>query len=156
MSALTMTKHYEAPIDAVFAVYTDIDHWADYIGAIVRVEKLTDGPLNKGTRWRETRMMFRKEATEEMEVIAFEPGRSYTVGCESCGCECEWSHRFAPDGTGTRVEMSMEYRPISFLAKIMSPIGKLMMGSMMKKCIEKDFEDLRAVLEPGNASPVNA
>jgi hypothetical protein len=47
--------------------------------------------------------------------------------------------------------MEMHSRPITFLAKLMSPLGKLMMGSM-KKCIAKDMDDLRAAVESRNGA----
>jgi hypothetical protein len=81
-----------------------------------------------------------------MEFTAFEPGKLYTVGCESCGCEFESTFRFEEDGSGTKVEMNMSTRPITFFAKIMSPLGALMMGSM-KKAMDKDMEELKTVAE---------
>lgn len=49
---------------AVFEAISDLEHAAERIGAIKEIEMLTDGPVGKGTRWRETRLMFGKECTE--------------------------------------------------------------------------------------------
>jgi hypothetical protein len=65
-------------------VFTDLDGAAERVDGIQKLEKLTDGPVGLGTRFRETRRMFRKEAAEEMEFTAFEPGRSYGVCCDAC------------------------------------------------------------------------
>ena len=43
----------------------------------------------------------------------------------------------------------MRGRPVTFFAKLMSPLGKLLEGTV-KKCMVQDFEDLRAHLEPAN------
>ncbi len=146
MASFKLTGRVEAPIDAVFDVFSDIPRAGEMIDAIVRIEMLTDGPVGVGTRWRETRLMFKRETTEAMEVTAFDRARSYTVRCESCGCEYESTWRFDADGGATLVEFEMDYRPVSFFAKVMSPLGRLM-APMMKKCFLKDFEALKALAE---------
>ena len=146
MGNLTMTKQIEAAPEAVFEVFADLDKFADRVSGIVRIERLTDGAVGVGTRFRETRMMFKREATEEMEFTAFEAGRSYTLGCESCGCDYATTFTFRPEGNGTLVEVDMQFRPITFFAKLMMPLGKLMSGPL-KKCIDRDVEDLKAVVE---------
>lgn len=48
--------------------------------AVDSVERLDDGDgFNVGTRWRETRTMFGRQAAEEMEVTAVDVSRSYRV-----------------------------------------------------------------------------
>ncbi len=149
MPSFTMSERVEAPVDRVFNVFSDIPRAQEMVDQIVRIEMLTDGPVGVGTRWRETRMMFKREATEEMEVTAFEAGRSYTVGCESCGCAYESIWRFVSDGDATFVEFEMSYRPLTVFARVMSPLGRVMLP-MMKKCLAKDFQALKTVAEAGD------
>ena len=146
MTSLRITKHIAAPPERVFQLSTDLDGWSERISGIVRVEKLTDGPVGVGTRFRETRVMFKKETTEEMEFTVFEPNQAYAVGAISCGCQFETRFDFVPDQGGTRVEMKMESKPLTFMAKLMSPIGALMAGSM-RKLLEKDLDELKAAAE---------
>lgn len=146
MAAVTVTQKIDAPVDQVFGAFIDLDRWAERISGIVRVEKLTDGPAGLGTRFRETRIMFKREATEEMEFSEFEPNQSYTLTCESCGARYETVHQFRYDGDGTVVEMTMSIQPISFMAKLMSPLGRLMSGSL-KKCLEKDLAEIKQAIE---------
>ena len=150
MPSFILTRRVEAPIAAVFDIFSDIPRADEMINDIIEIEMLTDGPVGVGTRWRETRMMFKRKATEEMEVTAFDRGRSYTVGCESCGCEYESTWRFESEGDATLVEFEMGYRPVTFMARVMSPLGRLMMP-MMKKCFEKDFQALKTLAESGAA-----
>jgi len=67
-----MEKYIEAPREVVFDAALDLHSAAENIGAITKMEVLTDGPIGLGTRFRETRVMFRKEATELMEITVFE------------------------------------------------------------------------------------
>ncbi|MHC4429783.1 MAG: SRPBCC family protein, partial [Planctomycetota bacterium] len=147
MARFTTTKRIEAPQAAVFQLFADMNRAADHLSGVVRLEKLTDGPVGKGTRFRETRVIFKKEATEELEITDFDPPRSYTVGCESCGCTYSTTMHFVPNGNVTDVEVEMESRPVTFMAKIMSPFTNLMMSKLMQKCFDKDLEDLKKVAE---------
>lgn len=92
-----VTSHViHAPLERVFEMFSDIHHSADLVDAITRVEVLTTGSIGKGTRFRETRVMFKRETTEEMEVTAFDPPHSYTVEADSCGAHFTSTFRFEP------------------------------------------------------------
>ncbi|QDT63685.1 SRPBCC family protein [Calycomorphotria hydatis] len=128
----------KAPREIAFAVLSDFEHCSEWIEGIERVEMLTDGPVGVGTRWRETRVMFGKEATEVMEVTTFEPSDRYVVECESCGSLYRSVFTFAEDGDGTKLTLTIETKSLTLMAKLMSPLGYFMMGTM-KKLIEADI-----------------
>jgi carbon monoxide dehydrogenase subunit G len=138
-----------APADRVFKLLSDFAHAPDHVSGINKVEMLTPGPVRVGTKFKETRMMFGKEATETMEVTTFDPPRSYTIQALSCGVEFRSTFRCTPEGTGTKVRLEVETTPKSLFAKILSPIMKLMMGGMMKKCVMKDLADVKIFAEKG-------
>ncbi|MEK7756681.1 MAG: SRPBCC family protein [Planctomycetota bacterium] len=148
MAPMQFSTHVSADATRTFDVFSDLRSADQRVGGIRKLEVLTDGPVGKGTRFKETRIMFGREATETMEVSAFEPGKSYTVTCSSCGVAWSTTFRFTPDGGGTRVDLEMVCRPLTFFARLMSPLGSLMAGSM-KKCVEADMADLRKYLETG-------
>jgi carbon monoxide dehydrogenase subunit G len=154
MASINVTRRIEAPPQQVFEALSDLRNAADRVSGITRIEMLTDGEIGVGTRFRETRVMFKREATEEMEVTAFEPGRGYTLECNSCGCHYLSRISVAPDGSGTMVEMDTVARPVSVMARLMAPVSKLMMGPM-RKCLEKDLDDIKTALEAsaGEAAP---
>ena len=150
MPSLEISAAIAAPPHKVFALFSDLEHAAENIGAIKKLELVTPGPMRKGTRFRETRVMYGKECTEEMEVSDFEPGKSYTVTAGSCGARFATRFDFRAEGSGTRVDVKVDATPVSLFAKLMSPLSGLMMKSM-KKCFEQDLHDLKAVAE-GKAS----
>jgi hypothetical protein len=151
MARVTVTRRVEAPPATVFALFSDFENAAGRVTAIKKIELLTPGPVGVGTRFRETRVVFGREATEEMEVTAFEPGRHYALTARSCGAEYRSGLHFRPDGSGTVVEASFEARPLTLLARLLSPLTALMSG-VLKKCLEGDVEDLKKIAE-GAASP---
>ena len=150
MSSLTVSTQVAAPVDQVFAVFTELDKAAERIPDITALEVLTDGPFGEGTRWRETRLMFKKEATEEMWVTGFDPPRSYTVEAASHGMKYATLFRFTEEGGGTKVSWTFEGTPQTLGTKIMAPVLNLMMKGVMKKCMLGDLEALRDVCERGD------
>ena len=146
MASFSESVLINAPQETVFQACSDFANAPSRIPGIKRVEMLTSGPVGVGTRFKETRVMFKREATEEMEVTKFDRPRSYTLGCQSCGCVFESTCRCEPEAGGTRVTLDFNTKAVSLMAKLMTPLSWLMMGSM-KKCIMKDFEDIKASVE---------
>ena len=152
MQALTVTRTLSAPPERAFELVTDLDGAAGRVRAIKRIEKLVPGPTRVRTRWRETRVMFGREATEEMWVTGFEPCRRFEARAESHGCRYHSVYEFAPEGPGrTRVTLTFGAEPVSFGAKLMAPVAKMFMGSL-RKCVEQDFDDLERAAT-GAAAP---
>lgn len=148
MSTIEVSRQIAAPIEKVFGVASDFAGAPNVIKAIDKVEILTEGPVGRGTRFRETRIMFGRPASEEMEVTLFEPPRRYAVGCTSHGCRYHSEFRFEAKHGGTEVTMSFEAVPLTFFAKIMAFIMKPMIKSMAKMCAQ-DLDDIKTALESG-------
>lgn len=152
--ALTCAVHEKinAPPEAVFAAAIDFANAPQRITGIKKMEMLTQGPVGVGTRFRETRVMFGKEATETMEVVDFQPGRSYTLAAASCGCEYRTVVSVRPDGSGSEVTFDFSGRPLTFGAKVMSALMGWMMKGACMKAVRQDLADLKAAVENPNAS----
>ena len=147
MASITVEKHINAPIERVYDVMTDLERWPDTIEAITRIEKLTEGPVGNGTRFKETRVMFGKEHTETMCFEDVVPNRGYTLAANSCGMEYASVHTLAPDAGGTLLRMELRSKPVTLGAKIMSPVMGVMMKGTMRKMISKDFDEVARVCE---------
>ena len=146
MAAITIERTVAAPVEKVFALATDLMGAPGRLRRIISLEVLTPGPVGRGTRFRETRKVFNREATEEMEITEFDPPRGYVVGCESHGCRYRTEFSFIPNGEGTKLVMIFEATPISMMAKLMSPMMKAMMGAVQKEVAE-DLDDIKAAAE---------
>jgi hypothetical protein len=143
---LSLMETIAAPAADVFALFTDLENAAGRIRAIRQLELLTGGPVGAGTRFRETRVMFGTEQTEEMEIIAFDPPHSYTVRCVSGGMEYRTEFWFVSVGAGTRVEQELTVRPLTFTAKLMTPFSRLML-TPLKRFLEQDLRDRKQIAE---------
>src|SRR5688500_12459284 len=108
MFGFSVDRHIDAPPDVVFARASDFRRAPETISAIVKMDILTSGPVGAGTRFRETRVLFGREATEEMTVTVFEPPKRYTLDAESHGSRYHTELSFTPDGQGTRLTMTFQ------------------------------------------------
>ncbi|HBS28589.1 MAG TPA: hypothetical protein DEB06_03860 [Phycisphaerales bacterium] len=146
MAKFEFSTQINAPVDRVFEVFTDLRRATERIPAIKKLEVLTEGPIGKGTRFRETRVMFGKEATETMEFTEFQPGKRCAIGADSCGSRFETAFSFRPEGNGTFVEQITTCTPRTLMAKLMMPLGMLLAGPM-KKAMRADLDALKHAAE---------
>jgi carbon monoxide dehydrogenase subunit G len=149
---IKVSKEIQAPKEKVFESFSDLRHAAEVIEGIEKVEIFTEGPMALGTRWRETRVMFGKEATEEMEITGFDSPNSYTAEAESHGCHYVTRFDFETKGDGTEVTMTFQGQPLTLIAKIFNFILSPMMKGSVRKCLGKDLDDLKQHLEASSAA----
>lgn len=146
MPSFTLKKHVNAPPEVTFEHATDLEKAPERVEGITKMEILTDGPVGEGTRFRETRVMMKKEHSEEMEITAFDPPRSYAVDAESCGCKYHTVFHFRPAGDGTEIEMTFDAKPLNIFAKVMSVVMRPMFG-WAKREMQKDLDQIAASAE---------
>jgi len=148
MSKLTAEQHVNAAPEQVWGVVSDLDSWAAVVSGIKTVQRLDGSPeFGVGTSWRETRVMFGKESTEDMTVSKVDPGRSYTVEAESHGAHYTSVITLAPSDSGTYLTMTFTATTTSTLAAILSKtIGKLFEGST-RKALAQDLQDIATAAE---------
>jgi hypothetical protein len=147
MSTLTVEIWIEALPARVFEVVTDLARLPERVDAIRKVEILSDGPVGLGTSFRETRVMFGKEATEVMEFTKFDPPRGYVLEAESHGSHYTTFHDLTPENGGTRLSLTFETRAISLMAKILSVTLMPLCRGAMRKALLGDMESLKTVAE---------
>ena len=147
MSSMTLGQDVAATPEEVWRVITDLDRAADVVSSIKEVWRLDgeDG-FGVGTRWRETRVMLGREASETMEVTAIDEGRSYTVEAESRGAHYTSVMAVEPNGDGSRLSMTFEARPTTTVARLMALFGRLFEGSA-RKAMARDLRDVAAAAE---------
>lgn len=147
MKPIEVSETVGAPIEEVFAIASDIPNAAGRVEGIKEIEMLSDGPVCKGTRWRETRVMFGKKAVEEMWITAWDPPRGYVVEADSCGCHYRTVFSFDEIGENeTRMTMSFGATAETFMAKVMMKVFAGMSKSMAKMIL-KDLRDIKGVCE---------
>ena len=147
MSVMTVQRDVAAPAEKVWAICTDLDGTKEVISAITALERTDGGSgFGVGTAWRETRVMFGREATESMAVTQVDEGRSYVVESLSRGVLYRSVMRVEPKGDGCTLSWEFGAEAQSTSAKLMSLLGKLMEGST-RKALMADLDDIAAAAE---------
>ncbi len=149
---MEVSKEVAAPPDLVFRRLCDLEWCSRVTEAIARCERIKearDGTrFGPGLTWRETRVIFGKDATEEMEVRAVDNSRrAFTVGSISCNMDYTSVIRVEDTGSGSEIFMSMHSEPIGCVARVMSWIMTPMMSGMMKNMLLKDLSDMKLAIE---------
>ncbi len=143
---LTVSREIGADPARVWSVITDLERWDRTLSGVERVERLDDGDgFEVGTRWRESRVMFGREATEEMEVFAIEPGRGYSVVAAGGHTTYTSTLRIEELATGrSRLEMTFGAEPAGRVAKLLgATVGRLALGSV-RRSLQRDLDDIAA------------
>ncbi len=97
-------------------------------GTLKSVEKLTPGPLGRGSRYRGE---FKGFGTVEYEYDEFEPGRRFTHHTLMKIGEVRHVFEFEAVPEGTRLTQSIVAEPRG-MGKLMAPIMKVMMGRRLR------------------------
>jgi uncharacterized protein YndB with AHSA1/START domain len=148
MQDVEVRRHVAAPVQRVWDVATDLAGSPQVVRGIDAVEVLTPGPFGVGTRWRETRTMMGRSATEEMTVTAVEPQRSYRVEAASRGAHYVSTFTFAPSADGgTDVTTSFGGRPTSTVARVLGALTAPLGRRAVVKALQQDLDDIAAAAE---------
>lgn len=146
---VTVERRIAAPPARVWEALTDIEGAPRVISGIERVELLGEGPFGVGTRWLETRRVFGKEATEEMQVTACEPVKRYVVESDSRGVHYTSEFTLEPEeDEATTVHLS--FKSETDKKSLSGPMGKFLGGLGSKavaKSLTKDLDDVAAAVE---------
>ena len=149
-----ITHRVEGEPERVFRALTDPAIAHSWMPGLVRIDRVgvehyseEEEPLRVGSRYRETRMIFRKEATEEFEVTELVPPTRLGLvvdgrkGSSRRG-EYAFAYTLAPDHDGTHITLDAEIRKLNPVFALFARL----FGATYRKAIMKDLEALGAYL----------
>ena len=144
MADLQDTVEINKPLEEVFAFFTNIDNSPEVMSNVTKVEKLTDGPLQVGSKFEETRVIRGREATAVIEVVEFDAPNRYGVKSESNGLTVTYHYYFRSTLDNTT--------KVSFEGKIKtSGLRMLLSKPVIRKILQKEDGEhlwtLKEVLE---------
>jgi uncharacterized membrane protein len=87
----------DAPIERVWAVYADVEHWSEWTASIRSVELLDGASLALGAR---AKIRQPKLPVATWEVTAFDEGRSWTWVATGPGARTAAEHVMTPQADG--------------------------------------------------------
>ncbi|NOT27696.1 MAG: hypothetical protein HOP16_16540 [Acidobacteria bacterium] len=146
MSTIRVSREIGAPIDRVFAMFTDIEHGHEHVSGIKKVEMMTFGPLRLGSKWSETREVMGRLDDAEMEITAFEQNKTYTITHHKAGVRVDTTFTFEPVGASTRVSVEFALNPQGLPPALLSPVEWAIAGKV-RDVLGADLMDLKQSLE---------
>jgi len=157
VAGFTLTQTIDRPVDEVFDFVADPDNAFQYQEGLLAVRMLSDGPLDVGSRWRQSRLVDRMIHSREIEVVAlnrpfdnrFQPCE-YAGRSRKGGIETVYRYRFLPLGPDrTRIELTAT---VTARSPLFARYAELAAGVM--KQVDRDHLDRlkRALEAPASAS----
>ena len=147
--SVTVSRRVAASPERVWHVVTDVPSAATVLSDVRRVEMLSQPPYGVGTRWRETRVMFGREATEELYVTAADAPRNTVIEAESGGTHYTTTFTIEPDGEGSTLAMEFAGEPVNasvWQGLLWKAFGQLGLKAV-SKAMRRDLDNLAAVAE---------
>jgi carbon monoxide dehydrogenase subunit G len=156
MAKVKVSTEVKAPVERVFALFTDIEHAAEHVSGIKKIEVMSTGPFNLGYRWTETREVMGRLDDATMEISSFEPNRSYTVthhkgAVLGSGVRIDALFTFEPVPAGTKVSIEFELHPEGLPPAVLLPL-EWAIGGKVRHVLSDDLADLKKSVETVAAS----
>ncbi len=130
------------PVEVVFPYASNLENMPQW-GTSLAVEKLTEGPIGVGTRYREQAAFRGRRMELPDEVVAYEPNRTFAVHTASRMLDSTTTTTFEPIGEGTtRLTYRVEARPFG-LVRLAAPL----IARGIKRQFVADLANLKRILE---------
>ncbi|MGD8413727.1 MAG: SRPBCC family protein [Candidatus Latescibacterota bacterium] len=143
MGQVTASRTIEAPVELVFKTVAHVEEFSKAIPHILNIEFLSDSRTGVGARFRETRLVNEKEATTELEVTEYVENEQVRIVSDTHGTVWDTLFTVRAQNGNTLLEMVMDVRPHSFLARLTTPF----ITGMIAEAIEGDLDSVKAFCE---------
>ena len=145
---ISCSTQINAPKEKVWDIITNIDKAPEHVSGIKSVEVLEKPDSGViGLKWKETRVMFGKEAEETMWITHAEENRFYQTRAESHGAVYISKMAVDESNGSSKLTMSFNGQPQTTGAKIMSALMGWMFKKGTIKAIEQDLADIKVKAE---------
>ncbi len=146
MTTVTVSSRIDAPIGRVFDQFTDLEHATGHVSGIKKIDVLTQGVFQLGTRWRETREVLGRTDSAEMEVTSFERNKTYTITHHKAGVRIDTAFSFEPVDDGTKVSIEFDLDTGAFPPGLLTPFSWAIAGKV-RDVLGHDLADLKKSIE---------
>ncbi len=138
------------PVEEVFAFASDMDNSTKIMENVVAIEKLTEGPLQVGSKFKETREIRGRQASSIIEFTEYVPSERYVVKSEANGLKVVYHYDFKPTVEGgTKVKFQGDIYTSGIIMKLTKPIIR----KILKKEDGDHLNQLKRLME-GTADEV--
>jgi coenzyme Q-binding protein COQ10 len=146
MSHLSLTGHYDAPIEHVFELATDFDRYLEWNVTYTAIKAIEGPPDKVGTKVHSEMRFLGRTMEGWGEIVEFERPRLFKTSGESTqGGKLTQELRLTPAGTGTDYVLETDYElPAGFIGKVAS---KLFVEKAVERDLKHSIENFKAMVE---------
>ncbi|MEH7522798.1 SRPBCC family protein [Bacillus sp. JJ1503] len=131
------------PVSEVFHYMASMENVPELMPNVVKMEKLTEGPIGKGTKFKESRSVRGNTVNAEIEFIEYKQDQAFTTRSNSNGLITEYAYAFHEIEEGTQVELDAFVKTSGLRMKL----TKRLIVNMIKKEDGFQLEYLKEMLE---------
>ncbi len=132
----------ERPVEEVFDFVADERNEPRYNKAMLRAEKVSDGPIGRGTRFRAEMASMGRRTEMTTEFTGYEPPHRLASSTHMSTMDIHGALTFDPVDGGTRMRWSWDLKPRGAF-KLMTPLIRF----MGRRLEERIWGSLKKLLE---------
>ncbi len=136
-----VTIHLDKPVEQVFAFLMDTTQLTTWQTNLIKIDKITEGPLRMGSRFQEVRRLGRRESEIQGEITAFELNKRFETKTLAKP-QVTVSYFLQPEDGGTRVKHKFVMLTNGFM-RLLEPL----IAKSIREENDADFKNLKRVLE---------
>ena len=141
---------FDHPPEQLFDMLADIRNEAKWQRDVRSTEKLTDGPVGHGTRFRGS---YKGMGDMDVEITEYDRPNRLGFACKGSRMDMDVAFTFTPAGAGSEIGGQIDTR-LKGLSKLMSPLFPSMMRKQMAQRPAQIQAGLDAIYGPrGGAAP---
>lgn len=127
----------------VFLEVSNFLNYPEIFEHIEEMQKITDGPIDIGTRIQETRLIRGFKAHATLEIVTLEPSKRLVVKNEPSGLVILQDYVFEQTGQGTRVQLTSKVKTKGLRNLLTKPV----MTKILKKEDVENLEHFKKYIE---------
>ena len=153
MIKFDLTIMIEKPVEEVFRFVAEGENGSLWNSAVKKVRKISDRPVNAGARYSMVRDLPGGSVENTYEVVEYEENKTLSIKIISGPTPFLYRYRFAPSGTGTRLQMNAEVDKeglVDILGTKARIAPEFVLAGFMKEGVIENLRTLKKLLESGN------
>lgn len=142
MPTISTTTNISRPVEQVFGYVTNVENHKAWQAGITDAQMTPAGPVAVGSTYVYTTNVMGKKLETRMQVSAFEPNKTWAVKTTGVPTSVETAYHFEPDGSGTKLTISMEVPAGAYPAAAEGAIKQ-----QMQKSLEDQAKKIKQLVE---------
>lgn len=150
MIKFDVTIMIEKPAEEVFRFVADGENSPLWNSAVRNVRKISEGPVNVGTRYSMVRELSGRSEENIYEVVEYEENKTLSIKIISGPTPFLYRYHFTQFGDGTRLSMNAEVDReglVVVLGAKASIVPEFVLASFLKEGVLENLRTLKKLLE---------